>query len=101
MAVLRFGVQYAQRCAYCTLEYLLMGRAKLRIGVIGIGIYSDAHMRGLAEAHERADVVAICDLNEQRAKKAALRFGASVYTDYKQLIHNPEIDIVLIILPHH
>lgn len=78
-----------------------MQRAKLRIGVIGVGIYSDAHMRGLAEAHERSQVIAICDLNEQRAKEAAARFGAQVYTDYKLLIQNPDVDIVLIILPHH
>ena len=78
-----------------------MRQAKLRFGVIGVGIYSDAHMRGLAEAHERAEVVAICDLNEQRAKEAAQRFGAQVYTDYKRLVQNPDIDVVLIILPHH
>jgi predicted dehydrogenase len=58
-------------------------------------------MRGLAAAHERADVVGICDLNEHRAKEAAQRFGASVYTDYRLLIQNPDIDLVLIILPHH
>lgn len=70
--------------------------AKVRIGVIGAGSISQAHMDAYAKCAD-AQIVAICDLNEERAKAKAEKYGAAhVYTDYRELLKNPDIDAVSI-----
>jgi predicted dehydrogenase len=78
-----------------------MGRPKLRVGIIGLGIISDAHVQGAADMSEIAEIVAVCDVDKPKAAAVATRFGARVYTDYRHLLDQPDIDMVDIILPHH
>lgn len=78
-----------------------MRREKLRIGIIGLGIISDGHVEGAAAMREIADVVAVCDIDEAKARKVAGRFGAAVYTDYQRLLDEASVDLVDIILPHN
>ncbi len=78
-----------------------MQREKLQIGIIGLGIISDGHLEGAAAMHQIADVAAVCDIDEAKARKVAERFGAAVYTDYQQLLDEAAIDLVDIILPHN
>lgn len=69
---------------------------KLRVGVIGAGSISDLHLEAY-QNNEQATIHAICDLNEQRARAKAETYGASkVYTDYRDLVADPEIDAVSI-----
>jgi predicted dehydrogenase len=73
---------------------------KLRAGVIGIGIGSN-HMRGYA-SHPKCELLAICDLNVEQAKKAAEKYGATyVFRDYRQLIAMDELDIVSVATPNY
>ncbi len=74
---------------------------KLGIGIIGLGIISDAHEKGFVDSADIADVVAVCDIDREKAESRAKRFGASVYTDYRDLLANPKVEIVDIILPHN
>ncbi|UHA76109.1 Gfo/Idh/MocA family protein [Paenibacillus sp. 481] len=70
--------------------------SKVRIALIGAGSISDNHLAGYAENKE-ADIVAICDLNEERARAKADKYGATkVFTDYKELLADQEIDAVSI-----
>lgn len=78
-----------------------MERQKLRIGIIGLGIISDAHVEGAAAMAEIATVTAVCDIDETKASTVAQRFGATVYTDYRRLLDEAEVDLVDIILPHN
>ena len=76
-----------------------MGK-KLRAGVIGTGIIGKHHLaayQGIADA----EVVAVCDVNEESARAAAQQFGVpNVFTDYKQLLKMDEIDSVDVCLPN-
>lgn len=68
----------------------------LRIGVIGTGSISEMHLNAYA-ANPAAKIVAICDVNGKRAKDVADKYGADkTYTDYRELLANPEIDAVSI-----
>ncbi|XEC97725.1 Gfo/Idh/MocA family protein [Paenibacillus tarimensis] len=68
----------------------------LKIAVIGAGSISEAHLQAYANNQE-AEIYAICDLNEERAKEKADKYGASlVFTDYKELLSLPEIHAVSI-----
>ncbi|SEN65792.1 Gfo/Idh/MocA family protein [Lihuaxuella thermophila] len=74
---------------------------RLKIGVIGTGSISDLHL-GAYQKNEHATILAVCDLNEQRAKEKAEKYGASrVYTDYRALLADPEIDAVSICTWNH
>ena len=69
---------------------------KLKVGIIGAGSISQQHIEGYLK-NKDVQLLAICDLNEQRAKEKAEKYGASlVYTDYKELLNNPDIDAVSI-----
>ncbi|WP_078394283.1 Gfo/Idh/MocA family protein [Shouchella patagoniensis] len=69
---------------------------RIRIGVIGAGSISDMHLNSYAESDE-AELIAICDLNEERAKKKAALYSAKrTYVNYKDLLADPEIDAVSI-----
>ncbi|MDZ5711067.1 Gfo/Idh/MocA family protein [Jeotgalibacillus haloalkalitolerans] len=75
--------------------------AKLKVGVVGAG--SIAKHRHLAEyaANKNVEIVAICDINEKRAKEMAKKFGAAqTFTDYKDLV-KLDLDAVSVCTPNH
>ncbi len=68
----------------------------IKIAVIGAGSISGEHLKAYSR-NPGVEIYAICDLNEDRAKAAALKFGAQkTYTDYKKLLVDTEIDAVSI-----
>ncbi|URN92516.1 MAG: Gfo/Idh/MocA family oxidoreductase [Candidatus Pristimantibacillus lignocellulolyticus] len=73
----------------------------LKVGIIGAGgIYRYAHLNGWKTSQD-IQVVAVCDANLELAELAEQDFpGATIYTDYKQLIAREDIDIVSITTPN-
>jgi len=75
----------------------------LRAGIIGCGgIAEGKHMPSI-KATEKVDMVAFCDIIEQRAIDAAKEYGtedAKVYTDYKKLLEDKTIDCVYVLTPN-
>ncbi|MFC5471381.1 Gfo/Idh/MocA family protein [Cohnella suwonensis] len=68
----------------------------IRIGVIGTGSISECHLNAYAR-NANARIVAICDVNEERARKVAAKYGADkTFTDYHRLLADPDIDAVSI-----
>jgi predicted dehydrogenase len=64
----------------------------LRIGVIGAGSIATAHLDAYA-AHPEVELVAIADMNLERARAVADRCGARrAYGDPQELLADPEID---------
>jgi predicted dehydrogenase len=67
---------------------------KIRIGIVGAGNISKAHLDGYM-AKAEAEVVAICDINEERAKVRAKEYSIpKIYTDYKEMMKDKDIDAV-------
>ncbi len=75
---------------------------KLKVGIIGCGgIANGKHMPSI-KATGRADIVAFCDLVEEKARKAAGEYGTGesrVYTDYRELLKE-ELDAVYVCTPN-
>lgn len=70
----------------------------IRVGVIGMGQMGTYH----AEIYRKlplVELVAICEYNDDRRKEAEQQFGVAAYKDYKEMLANPEIDAVSIVLP--
>jgi predicted dehydrogenase len=71
------------------------------VAIVGCGRISDLHELGYRE-REDARIVAVCDTNRRRARAKAQGWGLSkVYTDYQQVLEDPAIDLVELLVPHH
>jgi predicted dehydrogenase len=69
---------------------------KFRVGIIGTGAIAQEHLRSYA-AHPDVEVVAVSDLNLERAKSVADQFGAPrAYGDPAELLADDEVDGVSI-----
>ena len=77
---------------------------KLKIGIIGCGeIANGKHLPSLKAHSELCEIVAFCDLIEEKAVKAAKEYGtedAKVYTDYRELLKDNTIDVVHVLTPN-
>ena len=61
--------------------------------VIGTGFWGKNHSRIYKEL-ENTNLVAICDVNSERAKAIAEQYGVKAYTDSSIMLKNPEIQAV-------
>ncbi|NCO36343.1 MAG: hypothetical protein AUJ92_09165 [Armatimonadetes bacterium CG2_30_59_28] len=75
-------------------------KAKLGVGIHGAGWVSSEHIRAFTNNKE-CEVVAICSRRESSARGKADEAGleCSIYTDYRQLLDDPSVDIVVICTP--
>lgn len=75
----------------------------VKIGIIGCGgIANGKHMPSLKKI-KNVQMVAFCDIIEERAVKAAEEYGvegAKVYTDYKELLKDRDIEVVHVCMPN-
>ena len=71
----------------------------LKIGFIGTGNISRRHFTALAKLKEQAEVVAVCDLLEDRAAAAAEPVGAHAYTSAHEMFSREKLDAVYICVP--
>lgn len=71
---------------------------KVNVAVIGIGQMGTYH----AEIYQKlpqVELVAICEYNDEKRAEAEQKFQCQGYKDYHDLLKNPEIDAVSIVLP--
>ena len=75
----------------------------VKVGIIGCGgIANGKHMPCLQQV-ECVEMVAFCDIVREKAEKAAKEYGtpdAKVYEDYRELIADPEIEVVHVLTPN-
>jgi UDP-N-acetylglucosamine 3-dehydrogenase len=64
---------------------------KLGVAVIGIGDWGKNHARVYKELAS-TKLVAVCDVNGERAKRIADQFGAKAYTSSSRMLKNEEIE---------
>jgi UDP-N-acetylglucosamine 3-dehydrogenase len=68
---------------------------KLGVAVIGTGFWGKNHARVYKELAS-TELVAICDVNAEKAKSIADQFGVKAYTTSKRMLKNEEIEAVSI-----
>jgi UDP-N-acetylglucosamine 3-dehydrogenase len=71
---------------------------KINVAVIGTGNMGKHHARVYSEL-EQAELVAVCDSDEQKAGEIAEKFGCSVYSDYIKMLDSEKIRAVSIAVP--
>jgi predicted dehydrogenase len=75
---------------------------RLRVGVIGLGWFGQRHSRVYHEL-PTAELVGVCDVNEDRSSAIAAQTGAQPYSNFDALLSRSDLDAVSICLPdrHH
>lgn len=73
---------------------------KVRVGIVGMGI-GRPNARAIVQ-NPRGEVVALCDLVEERMKDFASELPGEMkcYTDYKKMCRDPDIDAVFVGTPN-
>ncbi len=74
--------------------------AKLRFGIVGCGVISKTHANVISRLSNDAELVAVCDIIEERAKALAQNYNVpKYYTDYEKMLQDPDIDVISICTP--
>lgn len=72
----------------------------VRLGIIGTGLAANRlHWPALEKMKDRFDLVQVCNHSEGKAREFSSLTGAPYVLDYKELLANPEVEAVSILLP--
>ncbi len=71
-------------------------------GIVGAGMISALHADALKKS-EKAELVAVCDVERERAAKLAADFApeANVYTELAEMLADPRVEVINIVTPNH
>ena len=70
----------------------------VKIAFIGCGGNANGHMNQLTQL-EGARIVAVCDVQPERAQSAAEKHNAQPYTEHRAMLESEELDAVYLSLP--
>lgn len=74
----------------------------IKIGAIGLGRLGYQHAFNLRFSIPGVELVALCDMNEEKLKATAKEWGVPyTYTDFEAMILNQELDAIAITSPSH
>ncbi|HRU07346.1 MAG TPA: Gfo/Idh/MocA family oxidoreductase, partial [Candidatus Brocadiia bacterium] len=71
----------------------------VRFGVVGAGVISQSHRKGI-ESAPGAEFTAICDVFVDKARQRAEGSGAKVFDDYRKMMDSGLVDAIMIATPH-
>ena len=72
---------------------------KLKIGVVGVGFWGSNHVRVLREL-ESVEMKAVCDIDLEKAKNVAKKFGVpKYYQNLDDMLNREELDAVTVCTP--
>lgn len=71
---------------------------KVRFAIVGCGRISYRHIEAIS-ANEQAELVALCDLNMDRARERAEGLSVKIYQNYHDMLDQEDIDAVCIMTP--
>ena len=71
---------------------------KLGYGIVGCGIWGKVHAECLEETEE-AKLVAVSNRSPQRGLELAQKYHVDYYSDYREMLKRPDIDLIDICVP--
>lgn len=72
---------------------------RVKVAVIGVGYMGEVHIMGL-QGCGRAEVVAICDVNQDRLASLQATYAIPrTYTDYRRMLETEDLDGVVVATP--
>ena len=97
--------QFIRRAGAAAAAIAVTGKAlganeRLGVGFIGCGGRSRAHLKTIhwlkTQANEPVEIVAACDAYRPRMRKVVDDYGVKGYMDYRELLDDPNVDVVCI-----
>ncbi len=75
----------------------------VRVGVVGAGIFGVNHLNAFRQLSYLgvAELAAVAEVKEERAKWVEETYGCRVYRDYNEMLADPRIDAVTVVTPDH
>lgn len=73
---------------------------RVGVAVIGTGLLGERHARVYSEMPE-AELVAVADIQEERARAVGEKFGVAWYTDYNEMLKREDLQAVNVATPDH
>jgi len=76
---------------------------KIRVGVVGTGIYGSVLVSAYYSAHKRGEIdfVAVADVKQEALDKIKEKFGINGYLNYKEMFDKEQLDAVAIATPDY
>lgn len=68
----------------------------VKIGLIGLGMIGQDHLKRFQNTITGAQVTAVCDINHTAADAAAREFNATAFYDAEEMINSELVDAVFI-----
>ncbi|WP_155767542.1 Gfo/Idh/MocA family protein [Sporosarcina ureilytica] len=73
----------------------------LKVAVIGCGSIAKNRHLGEFDHNPNVEIVAVCDIVEERVQEVAEQYGVKAYTNYEDVLKIEEIDAVSVCLPNY
>ncbi len=70
----------------------------VRFGLIGCGNITKKHVVAIRRI-SKAELAAVCDINEERARTLGKEYNIPFYTDYQKMLKNEKIDVASVLTP--
>src|SRR5690242_1460691 len=77
-----------------------MSDSQTGFGLLGAGLIAPFHAKAL-QASAKTRLVAAADMNAERLAKLTGEFGCAGYATLDEMLQNPEVQVVNILLPNH
>jgi len=75
--------------------------SKIKIGIIGAGKISDVHLETFSK-NKNVSIVSIADADIKLAAEKAKKYDIKkIKKKYSQIVNDPEVDVVDVLLPHY
>lgn len=74
---------------------------QIRVAILGAGLIAPNHAAGFQEVPDLTRVVAVCDTDRENAENLAALLEARITADYREVLADPGVDLVDVLLPHH
>lgn len=76
-------------------------RDTIRIAVVGLGRIAHSHIDGIRQSADACELAAVVDIDEERAQSVGERYDVPYYTETDEAFSAPDIDAVVVCIPHH
>lgn len=73
-------------------------KGTIKLGIVGFGFMGGWHVSH-AGTMDEVEITAICDIDPDKLTKAPA--GIPTYTDYRELLKNPNVNTVMVTVPNH